>query len=270
MLRSLAVTVARRLPTSFKGWVHKHKSLDRLARKTFADLVSADGTVVEIQSGPMTGLKLVVSEHVSHAHISGTYELATQRAIDGLVAHGFVCYDLGASIGYLSLLMARKAKQIYAFEPAPHAAGELRRHMAANQFENISIIPTPVSDCERTVEFGLTANAYGSRIVDAETNGASLKLTTTTLDEFAATHPAPDFIKMDVEGEEDRVLEGARAVLRDKQPLICCELHSEAAARKVQSILSEYGYKITTLDGAPFEITGPIIPGDVQIIAVPA
>ena len=66
---------------------------------------------------------------------------------------------------------------------------------------------------------------------------------------------------MDVEGEEGRVFQGARKVLRDAQPVICCELHSEEAAREVQSILTEYG--------EPFEITGPIIPGDVQVIGVP-
>lgn len=269
MLRSLAVSVARRLPTGFKGWVHTHPALSRFARKAFADIVSVDGGVVEIASGPMAGLKLVVSEHVSHAHISGSYELETQQAIDGLIQPSFTCYDLGASIGYLSLLMARKTKQVYAFEPAPHAAAEFRRHIAANQFENIDIITTPVSDSAHTVEFGLTDNAYGSRIVESGVECESLKLTTTTLDDFASTNPAPDFIKMDVEGEEGRVLQGARSVLRDAQPLICCELHSEEAAREVQSILLEYGYKITTLDGAEFKITGPIIPGDLQVIAVP-
>lgn len=269
MLRSLAVQVARRMPTGFKHWVHQHRQLSRLASKTFAGIVSVDGGVVAVESGPLAGIKLVVSEHVSHAHISGSYEIETQRAIDQLVTPGAVCYDLGASIGYLSLLMARKAKRVYAFEPAPHAAGEFRKHIAANQFDNIDIITTPVSDCERTVEFGLTENAYGSRITDGGAGAAVLKLTTITLDDFISTHPLPDFIKMDVEGEEGRVLEGARKLLRDKHPTLCCELHSAEAARHVQSILSEYGYQITTLDGAPFEVKGSIIPGDVQVIARP-
>ena len=269
MLRSMAVSVARRLPTGFKGWVHTHPTLSRLARKAFADIVSVDGGIVEVESGPMAGVKLVVSEHVSHAHISGSYELETQRAIDRLISPEYVCYDLGASIGYLSLLMARKTKQVFSFEPAPHAAAEFRRHIAANKFENISIITTPVSDSVHTVEFGLTDNAYGSRIVESGVECERLTLTTTTLDDFVSTNPAPNFIKMDVEGEEGRVFQGARTVLRDAQPVICCELHSEEAAREVQSILTEYGYHITTLEGAPFEITGPIIPGDVQVIGVP-
>lgn len=269
MLRSIVVLGARWTPSFIKRWVHKNRLIDHMSRRIFSGAVGIDGSVIQIQSGPLAGIKLVVTEHISHAHISGTYELETQRAIDRLISSGFVCYDLGASIGYLSLLMARKTKQVYSFEPAPHAAEQLRKHAAANGLNNISIVSSPVSDSERIVEFALTDNAYGSSIVGSPSKWPTLKLTTITLDAFATTHPLPNFIKMDVEGEEGRVLQGARTILREKQPLICCELHSEEAAREVQEILTEYGYRITTLDGRPFEISGPIIPGDVQIIATP-
>jgi FkbM family methyltransferase len=269
MLRSIVVLAARWTPSFIKRWVHKNRLVDHVSRKIFSGAIGVDGSVIQIQSGPLTGIKLVVTEHISHAHISGTYELETQRAIDRLISSGFVCYDLGASIGYLSLLMARKTRQVYSFEPAPHAAEQLRKHAAANDLNNIEIVPSPVSDCERIVEFALTDNAYGSSIVGSTSKWPTLKLTTITLDDFAVTHPLPNFIKMDVEGEEGRVFQGARRILREKKPLICCELHSEEAAREVQEILTEYGYTITTLDGRPFEISGPIIPGDVQIIAIP-
>jgi len=269
MLRELAIKGARLTPKFVKDAIHHTRFLDRLSRKAFKGAMSAGGGVVRIQSGPLAGLHLAVSEHVSHAHVSGTYEIETQRAIDGLVRPGSVCYDLGASIGYLSLLMARKAKQVYAFEPAPHAIGEIRKHAAANNFANIEIVPSPVSDTERTVEFALTDAAYGSRINAAETRWPKLQLTTITLDDFAAQHPFPDFIKIDVEGEEGRVLEGARSILREKRTSLCCELHSEEAARHVQGVLSEYDYRITTLDGTPFQITEEIIAGEVQVIAAP-
>lgn len=269
MIRSIAVISARWTPGALKRWIHKHKYLYRFARKTFARLVGFGiGNVVEVQAGPLKGIKLVISEHVSHAHISGSYELETQLAIDRLVAPGFICYDLGASVGYLSLLMARKAQHVYSFEPAPHAIAEFRGHIAANDFQNITIVEKAVSDCERVIKFGLTDNAYGSRIVDSDA-GNSLEMIATSLDVFVASHPPPDFIKIDVENEEGRVLEGGRTVLRDNQPLICCELHSVKAAEAVQRILHEYGYKITTMKGEPFRIVGPIIPGDVQVIGLP-
>jgi FkbM family methyltransferase len=269
MLRSIAVFTARAIPSPLKRWIHRHKHLSRFGRKVFAGIVGLGGNVVAVEDGPLKGMRLVMSEHVSHAHISGTYERETQLAIDRLIAPGFICYDLGASVGYLSLLMARKAQHVYSFEPAPHALAHFRGHIEANALENITIVEKAVSDCERVVKFGLTDNAYGSRIVESS-SGNTLQMTTTTLDDFVASHPPPDFIKIDVENEEGRVLEGARTLLRDKHPLICCELHSVEAAQHVQTILHEYGYKITTLSGEPFKITGPIVPGDLQVIGLPS
>ena len=268
MLRSIAVISARLMPGRLKRWIHKHKYLSRFARKTFARVVTLDGNVVAIESGPLKGVKLVISEHVSHAHISGKYELETQLALDRLISPGFVCYDLGASVGYLSLLMSLKARHVYSFEPAAHAIAEFRRHIAANDLRNITIVEKAVSDCERTVEFGLTDNAYGSRIVEPGTSN-SLEIMTTTLDVFGASHPRPDFLKIDVENEEGRVLEGARTILRENRPTICCELHSVEAAQAVETILHEYGYKILTMDGEPFRIPEPVIPGDLQVICLP-
>jgi FkbM family methyltransferase len=269
-MRAPVIAVTRLTPDVVKRWIHKNPSVYHFFRQTFSFFVGLDGRTVAVDSGPLKGIILVVNEHVSHAHIRGTYELETQRAIDRMVAPGFICYDLGASIGYLSLLMARKAKMVYAFEPAAHASEEIRKHAAANHFDNITIVPNPVSDAARTVRFTQNANTYGSRIAEGESKWPTVELSTITLDQFVSSNPAPDFIKIDVEDEEARVLEGARSILKMRKASICCELHSEKSARGVHQILSEYGYRITDLQGKPFEITGPIIPGEVQIVAVPA
>lgn len=249
--------------------MHKNPSVYHLIRKTFSFFVGLSGNTVAIESGPLKGTLLVVDEHISHAHIRGTYELETQLAIEKLVSPGFICYDLGASIGYLSILMAKKAKVVYAFEPAEHAAAELLKHAQANQLRNITIVSSPVSDAVRTVRFTRTDTAYGSRIAQGQSKWPTVELTTITLDDFVSRNPLPDFIKIDVEDEELRVLQGARSILRKRKATICCELHSEGSARGVCSILSEYGYRITDLQGQPFEISGPVIPGEVQILATP-
>jgi len=269
MLRQLSVLAARTIPVSAKNWIHRNRTLDNASRKVFAFLCKASDENVAIEGGPMRGIKLRMSEHVSHAHIGGTYELETQQAIDKLLVPGSVCYDLGASIGYFSLLMARKARQVYAFEPAPHAAAELVRHAAANGFQNITVEPSPVSDQRRRVKFCLTDVAYGSSIVEEENQWPSIDLTAITLDEFVETHPFPDFIKIDVEGEEGRVLQGAQSILARRQTRICCEVHSRRNAEEVQEALAPHGYKITTLTGEPFIPHSQIVGGEVQVIAVP-
>lgn len=269
LLARIVVAAARSTPTAVKRRVHRNRLLDRLTRRAFAAGVRSAAETILVQSGPLAGTVLVVTEHVSHAHISGTYELQTQLAIDRLVARGAICYDLGASIGYMSLLMARKAEHVFAFEPAPHTQEEIRKHVQANGLRNVTVVSGVVSDCKRTVKFALTDVAYGSRIVEGPTGWPTVTLTTLTLDDFARTHPFPDFIKIDVEGEEGRVIEGAVSVLHSGKAIICCELHSEEAARQVLGRLNAHGYRTTTLEGGPFELPAVVIPGGVHVIGLP-
>jgi FkbM family methyltransferase len=268
-VRASVIAATRLTPTFIKKRIQETPWIYHFFRRIFSFFVGLEGNTVAIESGPLQGMILVVDEHVSHAHIRGSYELETQFAIDKMVSPGFICYDLGASIGYLTLLMARKAKMVYAFEPAALASAEILKHAAANHLENITIVPSPVSDVVRTVRFSRNSNAYGSRIAEDQSKWPTVELTTITLDDFVRANPAPDFIKIDVEDEEARVLQGARSILSQRKTTICCELHSEKSARGVQEILFEYNYTLTDLKGRRFEITGPVVPGDVQILASP-
>jgi FkbM family methyltransferase len=270
MVRQVAVALARATPQSIKDVVHRNRLLYRLTRRTFGFLTSVEHQPILIREGPMAGLRLAPSEHVSHAHISGTYEAETQRALDSLLEPGFICYDLGASIGYLSLLMARKAKHVYAFEPAPHAAVEIRRSMEANGFAHYTVVNSPVSDCVGVVKFGLTDVAFGSGIARSETKWPTIELTTTTLDDFAASSGAyPDLVKIDVEGEEARVLRGATQILGRRRTRLLVELHSREVAVECSEILRQKRYTLLTPAREPFEIPAIVTPGDVQIIALP-
>lgn len=136
-IQSLAVHGARLLPHGFKRWLHRQKALDKITRRLYGTLVSG---VARVESGPLAGLSLYAGPHVSHAHIRGTYEIGTQHAVDQTVQPGWVCYDIGASIGYLTLLMARKASHVFAFEPAPHAAAVLSSRWNSTVFRIVSLM----------------------------------------------------------------------------------------------------------------------------------
>jgi FkbM family methyltransferase len=266
-LTSLAVTVARRLPVGFKSWVHNHRRLDGVSRWLFRTALGDE--FVSIEDGPLAGLRLAVSEHISHAHIRGTYERQATEAIARLLRPNDVCYDLGASIGYLSLLMARNARFVYCFEPAPHAATEIVRSMAANGFKNYAIVPSPVTDSVRQVRFAITDVAYGSAISEQSTRWPELMLTSTTLDRFIQGHDAPDFVKMDVEGEEDHVLAGAGTLLARRSTVFCCELHSPEDVSQCRAIFDDHEYVMTALDGSPVQWDADAIPGEFHIVARP-
>lgn len=270
MLREVIVSLAAMTPVRLKSWIHRHEVLDRLARGGFSKLMRLHGRTVRIAEGPLKGLSLVLTNNISHAHIRGTYEIEVASGLDAVIRPGAICYDLGASIGYFTILLARKAGHVFAFEPAPHAVRDLQRQIDANRFENVTVVPTPVSDSVKTVEFSLTPSACGSRIVEGECRWRTLRMQTITLDEFVRSHPAPDLMKIDVEDEEDRVLAGARQILREKRPVICCEIHSERAAHQVHSILLDHGYRLNLMNGKEYRLEGPVIPGELQIMATPA
>src|ERR1035438_3244516 len=153
----IPVWLAQRTPARVKTAIHHVRFLDRTLMSLYGSLI--DDKVMTIEDGPMRGIKLAASQHTSHAHINGTYEREVQEAIDNMVRPGDICYDLGASIGYMTLLMARKAKHVYSFEPAPHAIAEMKRHLAVNSLENVTIVPSPVSGDVREVRFCLTDGA---------------------------------------------------------------------------------------------------------------
>ncbi len=118
----------------------------------------------------------------------------------------------------------------------------------------------------------MTGMGYGSQVITSdqmEDRWKRLELTAITLDEFVADHELPDLMKIDIEGEESNALTAATRILREKRPMICCEIHDLENARRVEEILKSHGYVITTLSGGPFVMPTSIHPGDFHILAMP-
>jgi len=267
--KRLAIHAAAKLPSGVKAFLHRHRHLDRISRLWFRALLGSGE--VTIEAGPLCGWRLASSEHISHAHVRGVYEREVQEAIARIVKPGWICYDLGASIGYLSLVMVKAgARRVYAFEPAPHAAEEIRRNFQANGVDNYTIVANPVSDSIRPVRFGITDVAYGSAIAYSPTRWPTIEVMTVTLEAFVKEHEFPDFVKIDVEGEEEKVLEGARSILAERRTIFCIEVHTFEDAVQTKRILEEYGYRVTSLSGEEFVISSEIKAGNVQVLAWPA
>jgi FkbM family methyltransferase len=267
MLPRVGVFLAEHTPRGLKSLLHKIPFLNNSVMWTYGTFLR--NSVLPIKDGPLRGMKLATDRHTSHAHINGTYEREVQEATDRMVNPGDICYDLGASIGYISLVMARKAKHVYAFEPSPIAIEEMKRHIAANGLQNVTIVPTPVSSTVKDVRFCVTDVAYGSSINETETKWPILRLKTTTVDLFAKDYEAPDFMKIDVEGEEGAVLDGARQTLARRKTSICCEIHNQEAARSVLDILREFDYDVRLMNGSPAKVPQKILQGDFHVLARP-
>lgn len=215
-----------------------------------AKLVPRDSlTWVQVQSGPAQGLWLHLNPRTGKTYFEGGVEPEVQEALQQHLRAGMTLYDVGANIGFFSLLAARlvgKEGHVVAFEADPEIAARLREHVARNEFGRITVEEKAVWSEPRTVFFARTDPATspdrGLGHVVASGGGDTIEVNAESLDDYTWTHPLPDFLKCDAEGAEVEVFRGAERLLKEKRPGIICEMHSEENQRLLLEEFSRFGY----------------------------
>jgi FkbM family methyltransferase len=243
------IAAARKMiPAALRKRVQGNALLSEMARRFTKLLLTVGGRVQTVRHGPGTGIRLILSEHLTEVYLSGRYEPETQAALAYYLKPGGVMYDLGASIGFFSLLGGKivgPGGRVYSVEPAPHAWEVLNKQIAVNGFHWITPLQECLADRRQEVTFAITGNAYGSSIVETEhKEWPTTKMITTTVDElvYGRSFIPPTLMKIDVEDKEGEVLLGADRTIRECKPLIICECHSSKSGKDVRSLLMSRGY----------------------------
>lgn len=241
--------------------------LRSMARGGYRRLLNqTDVTEVVTLQSPLAGYRMRVSLAVGKGLIYGTYEPALCKAIQQHVKPGFVCLDIGANIGYFTLLLAHYAGQagrVYAFEPLPQNHEVLNENVALNQLGmQVQPIALALSNKAGTAEFMYRSDVFtgGGSLVTADPWGdpSTTRLLSTevkiiTGDSFFEAQkdtPHVDFIKLDVEGAEGLVLEGLQNTIARNYPIILMEKHTcdGSTAEHALAILKDWSYSLTWLD----------------------
>ena len=168
--------------------------------------------VVPVLSGLNRGLRWRVGAG-PHGCWIGIYEAAKQRVVRELVRHGMNVVDIGAHAGFYTLAFSRLvgAGRVWAFEPVPQLAQRLEFHVAENALANVTIHRLAVAERVGSARFRFLPDYETMGALD---EGGAMTVATTTLDSLvAAGMPVPDVVKIDVEGAELRILEGAAALI---------------------------------------------------------
>lgn len=160
-------------------------------------------------------------------------EPAFMDIIDREVSKGFVAFDLGANIGYATLLMAKRVGRegrVYAVEPSPKNIAILKRNIGVNSYtERVKIYPLAISSFNGEAQFNLSEASNLHSLVQNEHARDVITVKTVTMDEFFKDKPLPNFIKMDIEGAEVEAFEGMNEILVKKQAVmkILVEVHQK-------------------------------------------
>jgi FkbM family methyltransferase len=145
---------------------------------------------------------------------------------------GMVCMDLGANIGYVTLLMADKigsTGKIHAIEPDPANIELLNINMKLNNYsDRMQVFNMGVSNKSGEMDFHIgRASNLGGMTKSKNTTGKIIKVKVDTLTNFCENKDLPELIKMDIEGHEVEVMEGMHDLVRnnDFPCKIIMELH---------------------------------------------
>jgi FkbM family methyltransferase len=219
-------------------------------------LVPRDSLIwVQVQRGPAQGLWLQLNPRTGRAYFEGGGEPEVQAALQRYLRPGMIFYDIGANIGFFSLLAARiigKEGRVIAFEADPEIAARFRLHVTRNDFRAISVEEKAVWSEPGTVFFARTDPATspdrGLGHVAANGAGDTIQVSAVCLDEYVRTGPAPDFLKCDVEGAEVEVFRGAQRLLTEKRPIVLCEMHSDENHRVLLEEFTRHRYNCKSID----------------------
>lgn len=153
-----------------------------------------------------------------HFQYTGEYEPLTTNLLSKIIKNGSTVVDVGANIGYYTILFSRLVGdmgRVYAFEPESVNFSYLTKNIALNDLKNVISVKKAVSDKNETAKLYIHPdNPGGHTLIDCYDDFKSISVDCVSLNEFLRGAKI-DFIKIDVEGAEPKVLAGAKEVFDD-------------------------------------------------------
>lgn len=205
--------------------------------------------------GPLQGTKFILGALAGEGGGASVYlnmiEPEQTSALVDILKNGQVFFDIGANVGYYTLLAARLVGlhgKVFAFEPVIRNIVYLYQHISLNKINNVTIISGACSDTLSFQVFSAGRNfAEGHLGEDNGTHNTFPVLTVSVDNVVQRLGVYPNVIKIDVEGAELAVLKGANATLHKARPKIFLSTHSDILRSTCLEYLKECGYAYEVL-----------------------
>ena len=217
----------------------------RLLRPLVNRLAPSGPTWVDVRSGPAQGISLLIDARTEKYLWTGLHEPAVQRALTELLGPGMTFWDVGAHVGFFTVIGARLVGEqgsVQAFEPVEDNRRRLEAAVERNGCANVVVHPVALS--ATTGEAVIHAHE-ASAMWSLAGEGEGVPVQTATLDSLGL--PAPDLVKIDAEGIELDVLRGGKELLSGVRPALLVEFTTTELVEHARVLLP--GYRFEHLDG---------------------
>ena len=217
--------------------------LFRVLRPIVNPLLPSRPMAIRVVAGPARGIRLMIEPRTEKYYWRGGHESAVAKAITQFLKPGHIFWDVGAHIGYMSLIGSRvvgPGGHVYAFEPLQANVDRLREGLRLNPVTNMTIHPVAVSDSDGLGVLHRHESSLMGSLVGQGPPGEQVACV--TLDTMLASLGPPDLVKIDVEGAELHVLAGAERVL-GLHPILIVELLTDANRIQAKALLAGWNFE---------------------------
>jgi len=179
------------------------------------------------------------------------YEGMVRRSVKARV--GDVVLDIGAHIGYYSLKFAREGGKVVSLEPNPIIYQYLLSNIEVNKLSSL-VLPLQLGawNCITLLQLSVDKSMAGGSSFTREISDVKIPVKCTTVDHLIDTYSiVPTIIKIDTEGAEVEILEGAKETLKRFRPLVILEVHpwrEKETIEKIRELKKNLGYKAYKLE----------------------
>jgi FkbM family methyltransferase len=182
-----------------------------------------------------------------------------------VVRRGDVVYDLGANVGFYTLLasvLAGADGKVYSFEPSARNLRLLRTHLELNHVTNVSVVDVAISSNDGCAQFDLGPNPSMGHLTQNRSNAVAVRTAALDTLVFSTQILPPSVIKCDIEGGEYEGLVGARRMIEQYRPTIFLATHGDEVHAKCCRLLTELRYELTSLDRESVEEASELLATD--------
>lgn len=212
----------------------------------------------------------------------GAYEPHVSEFIERIIRPESVSIDIGANVGLHTLTMSR-GDFVLAVEPHPGLAERLRENLSLNHIRNVKVLQVGLSDSPGAMELYIPSPNSANQGVSSfhkkhsEALTRSIPIQVVTLDEIARELKRLDFIKIDTEGHDFKVLLGGEDTIRRFMPVIMFEWSEKSwslAGHNLHDAVKYfeelgYGLHILTVKGEILPLNMPFVRDFEEVIAKP-